>query len=146
MREPLRLTLTTAPAGPPVGLDAVKAALRLDDDRTTEDALVMGLVRTAGDSCEAFTGCALVTQTWTLARDLGDEQNAQIHLDKAMHIALGRVKKNPNSASAAYSLGRAYSLMERHGPALEELARAQQLKPSSKKYRKAYHNAKKHVP
>ena len=69
MREPLRLTLTTAPAGPPVGLDAVKAALRLDDDRTTEDALVMGLVRTAGDSCEVFTGRALVTQTWTLARD-----------------------------------------------------------------------------
>ena len=61
MREPLRLTLTTAPAGPPVGLDAVKAALRLDDDRTTEDALVMGLVRTAGESCEAFTGRALVT-------------------------------------------------------------------------------------
>ena len=38
MREPLRLTLTAAPLGPPVGLDEVKAALRLDDDQTLEDA------------------------------------------------------------------------------------------------------------
>lgn len=79
-------------------------------------------------------------------RAMGDEETAQKHLDKALHIALGRVKKNQNSASAAYSLGRAYSLMERHGEALEELTRATKLKPSSKKYRKAYHNTKKHVP
>ncbi|MCH8148930.1 MAG: tetratricopeptide repeat protein [Planctomycetes bacterium] len=78
-------------------------------------------------------------------RAMGDEETAQKHLENALHIALGRVKKDPNSASAAYSLGRAYSLMERHGPALEELARALKLKPSSKKYRKAYHNAKKDV-
>ncbi len=38
MREPLRLTLTAAPAGPPVGLDEVKAALRLDDEQVLEDA------------------------------------------------------------------------------------------------------------
>ncbi len=69
MREPLRLSLSAAPAGPPVGLDEVKAALRLDDDDTAEDALVMGLMRTASDSCEAFTARALITQTWTLARD-----------------------------------------------------------------------------
>ena len=69
MREPLRLTLTAAPVGPPVGLDEVKAALRLDDDQTLEDALVAGLIRSAAAACEAFTGRALITQTWTLNRD-----------------------------------------------------------------------------
>jgi hypothetical protein len=69
MREPLRLTLTAAPLGPPVGLDEVKAALRLDDDQTLEDALVAGLIRSAAAACEAFTGRALITQTWTLHRD-----------------------------------------------------------------------------
>lgn len=69
MREPLRLTRTTAPAGPPVGLDEVKAALRLDDDQVLEDALIAGLLRSATSACEAFTGRALITQTWTLYRD-----------------------------------------------------------------------------
>ncbi len=93
MREPLRLTLTTAPAGPPVGLDAVKAALRLDDDRTTEDALVMGLVRSAGDSCEAFTGRALVTQTWTLARDAWPGAGAEETLHEGWRVGIaGRAR------------------------------------------------------
>ncbi len=69
MREPLRLTLTAAPAGPPVGLDEVKAALRLDDDQVLEDALVAGLIRSAAAACEAFTGRALITQTWAFHRD-----------------------------------------------------------------------------
>ena len=69
MREPLRLTLTTAPVGPPVGLAEVKATLRLDDDQVLEDALVAGLIRSAAAACEAFTGRALITQTWTLHRD-----------------------------------------------------------------------------
>ncbi len=69
MREPLRLTLTAAPAGPPVGPDEINAALRLDDGQTPEDALIAGLARTAAAACEAFTGRALITQTWTFHRD-----------------------------------------------------------------------------
>ncbi len=69
MREPLRLTLTAAPLGPPVGLDEIKAALRLEDDQTLDDALIAGLTRSAASACEAFTGRALITQTWTLHRD-----------------------------------------------------------------------------
>lgn len=69
MREPLRLTLTAGPARLAVGLDEVKAQLRLDDDQTAEDALVMGHVRAAIAACERFTARALITQTWTLFRD-----------------------------------------------------------------------------
>ena len=69
MREPLRLTLTAAPARLPVELGEVRAQLRLDDDQTIEDALVAGIVRAAVEACECFTGRALITQTWTLVRD-----------------------------------------------------------------------------
>ncbi|MFQ5774189.1 MAG: hypothetical protein ACE5GS_06715 [Kiloniellaceae bacterium] len=69
MREPLRLALTTAPARLPVGLDEIKAQLRLEDDQTAEDAVAMGVVRTAVEACEDFTARALITQTWTLFRD-----------------------------------------------------------------------------
>lgn len=69
MREPLRLTLTTEPAELPVGLNEIKAQLRLDDDQILEDALVMGHLRAAVGACERVTGRALITQTWTLFRD-----------------------------------------------------------------------------
>lgn len=69
MREPLTLTLTTAPAGLPLSLNQLKAHLRLADDQTDEDALVIGLLRSAVEHCESFTGRALMTQTWTLFRD-----------------------------------------------------------------------------
>lgn len=45
----------------PVGVDEVKAHLRLDDGH--EDALIAGLVRAATDMAEAFTG------RWLIARD-----------------------------------------------------------------------------
>ena len=88
MRESLKLSLTAAPAGPPVGLDEVKAALRLDDGQTLEDALIAGLVRTAAGSCEAFTGRALVTQTWTLFRDAWPRQPARAPLAEGLHLGI----------------------------------------------------------
>ncbi len=69
MREPLRLKRVQAPARLPVTLDEIKAQLRLEDDQTFEDALVMAAVRSATEQCELSTGRALVTQTWTLFRD-----------------------------------------------------------------------------
>lgn len=69
MRESLRLSLSAAPARLAVGLDEVKAQLRLEDDQTAEDAAVMGQVRAAVEACESFTGRALISQTWTLFRD-----------------------------------------------------------------------------
>lgn len=47
-----------APPPPPVSLNEVKAFLRIAHQE--EDALIAGLVRSAADVCEAFTGCALI--------------------------------------------------------------------------------------
>ena len=69
MREPLTISLTTAPAGLPLSLNQLKAQLRLSADQTDEDALLMGLLRSAVEHCEAVTGRALMSQTWTLFRD-----------------------------------------------------------------------------
>jgi len=69
MREPLKLLLTSAPVRLPVGLDEIRAHLRLDDGAVAEDAAVMGMVRAAVGACERFTGRALISQSWALFLD-----------------------------------------------------------------------------
>ena len=61
--------VTVAAAGLPLSLGELKAQLRLEDDQVQEDALLMALLRSAVESCERFTGRALMSQTWTLFRD-----------------------------------------------------------------------------
>lgn len=51
-------SLTMDPPPPAVGLDEVKAFLRLAHSQ--EDALIAGFMRSAQAACEAFTGVALV--------------------------------------------------------------------------------------
>lgn len=63
------LELTTAPATLPVGLNLAKAYLKVDDEVTADDALIMGLVGASVDACERFTGRQLVTATYTLFLD-----------------------------------------------------------------------------
>lgn len=70
MRESLKLTLVTAPARLPVSLNELKVQLRLNDDETQEDALLLGLLRSTVEHCERFTGRALITQTWMLFLDV----------------------------------------------------------------------------
>ena len=91
MREPLKLKRVQAPARLPVTLDEIKAQLRLDDDRITEDALVMAAVRGATEHCELSTGRALVTQTWDLFRDRWPA-SASLALPRAPLQAIVQVK------------------------------------------------------
>ncbi len=91
MREPLRLRRVQAPARLPVTLDEIKAQLRLEDDQTFEDALVMAAVRSATEQCELSTGRALITQTWTLFRDLWPA-GASLPLPRAPLQAIVQVK------------------------------------------------------
>lgn len=65
----MSLTLVTPPIGLPVSLAMVKDQLRLNDDDTTEDALLMGLIRSATETTEAFTGRALISRTLRLTLD-----------------------------------------------------------------------------
>ena len=60
-------------SAPPVSLPEVKAYLRLETD--AEDALLAGLVRSATDLCEAFTGQVPLLQ----------ERKAQVPADGAWH-------------------------------------------------------------
>ena len=69
MREALKLTLTAAPANLPLSLNELKLQLRLEDAQSDEDALLLGLLRSAVEACELFTGRALITQSWTVFFD-----------------------------------------------------------------------------
>jgi uncharacterized phiE125 gp8 family phage protein len=69
MREPLKLQLTAPPARLPVDLNELRAQLRLDDDQTAEDAILLANLRSATEACESFTRRSLISQTWTLFRD-----------------------------------------------------------------------------
>ena len=61
----------TPPAVEPVTLDEAKAHLR--EDTADEDALIMRLVTAAREEAERHTGCAFITQSWTLWRDAWPE-------------------------------------------------------------------------
>ncbi len=63
------LELTTAAATLPVDLNLAKAQLKLDDELTADDALILGLVRASVEACERFTGRQLITATYTLFLD-----------------------------------------------------------------------------
>jgi len=65
----MSLTTVTPPTGLPVSLAMVKDQLRLNDDDTAEDALLMGLVRAATHTVEAYLGRALITRTLRLSLD-----------------------------------------------------------------------------
>ena len=75
-------------------------------------------------------------------RMLGLTENAETQLENALRIGLERIEKRPNSASAAYSLGRTYSLMDNREKELAQLERAHQIRPTVKKYKKAFLQAK----
>lgn len=85
MRESLKLQLTAPPARLPVDLNELRAHLRLDDSQTVEDAILSAALRSAAESCENFTGRALVTQTWTLFRDAWPSGDCDAVLREGWH-------------------------------------------------------------
>jgi uncharacterized phiE125 gp8 family phage protein len=54
-------------AAEPVTLDEAKAHLRVTDD--AEDAYIAGLIKTAREAVESFTGRTLIAQSWVLQID-----------------------------------------------------------------------------
>lgn len=61
------LLLLTPPATEPITLAEAKAHLRVEV--TDDDALITALIAAVRQSCEAFTGRALISQTWRLWLD-----------------------------------------------------------------------------
>jgi len=80
-----------------------------------------------------------LTRTYRLK---GEKEKAGAHLREAVTRSLEGVRENPTSAKAAYSLARSYALEGSHDRALEQYRRAFELRRTSKKYRKAYLDAK----
>lgn len=65
----MSLNLKTPPATEPVTLAEVKAYLDIETADTVDDALLTGIISALREKCEAFTGRALITQTWSLRFD-----------------------------------------------------------------------------
>ena len=62
-----RLAEISPPGAEPLLLDEVKTHLRIDHD--TEDESLQALIAAARESCESFTGRALITRTYSLYLD-----------------------------------------------------------------------------
>ncbi len=75
-------------------------------------------------------------------RTLGEKKKEYLYLQKALRLLKVRMKRNPKSASVAYSLGKTYQLMGKYDQALKQYRRAYKLKPTIKRYRKAYYKLK----
>ena len=75
-------------------------------------------------------------------RQLGQHSEANKHAKRAHVIALKRVHEKPASARRAYWLARTYQQLGNSPKALHYYRRAFELKPGSKKYRKAYYRMK----
>ena len=63
----MAIKLKLAPATEPVTLSDAKTFLRVSG--STEDGVISPLISAVRQTCEAWTGRVLVTQTWTLWRD-----------------------------------------------------------------------------
>lgn len=67
--EPLRITVTTAPAKQPVTMDEARAYLRLETDDIDEDPVIAGDLVAAVDQAETYLGRSLITRTLTWVMD-----------------------------------------------------------------------------
>jgi uncharacterized phiE125 gp8 family phage protein len=60
----METTLKTAPVKEPVSIDDAKKHLRVDDDYTDDDSLLVSIVVDARDWVEQYLWRKLITQTW----------------------------------------------------------------------------------
>lgn len=122
--------------------DLVETYRELGDDERAEEylekALAIDLERYREDATRASVNRSLV-RTYRL---IGDNARADFHLRRALGIGLARIEEHPTSSNAAYSMGRTYELMGERRKAYEQFARAYELKPSEKDFRKAYFRAR----
>jgi len=61
------MTLVKQPEVEPLNIKEVKAAIGIEHE--DDDYLIASLISAAREACEAYTGRALITQTWTAAFD-----------------------------------------------------------------------------
>lgn len=89
-----------------------------------------------------------ISTNLTLSRtynQLGETDKAGKYGLRAHEIALERAENKPDSAHWAYWLGKTYRNLENYKAAKTQFEKAFNLKPSSKKYRKAYYRIRQSV-
>lgn len=65
----LRYSLITPPAAEPLSTEDVRTYLKIDDDDTSDDAIINMLITAARRYAETYTGLSLMPQTWVAVAD-----------------------------------------------------------------------------
>ena len=116
---------------------------RLGDDEAAKNHLVAAITLDLKRIAEKRQrGRESVSGNLSLARSyrqLGNRKTSEIHLQRALQIARGRVERQPQSGSAIYWLGRCYELQGDRAAALRAYRRAMELRPTRVEYKKAYY-------
>jgi tetratricopeptide (TPR) repeat protein len=76
---------------------------------------------------------------------IDDKVEVKRHLDNALFGARNKVKKAPDSASAAYWLGKTHDQRGEFRAAAQQYKRALEFKPGNSKYQMAYKNVLLHL-
>jgi uncharacterized phiE125 gp8 family phage protein len=87
----MRLILTTGPTEEPIALPDAKRHLRVSDDATDEDALILDWIASARREAERVMGRPLVQQTWTGKMDYFPDSN-EIEIPLAPLVSVSSVK------------------------------------------------------
>lgn len=90
MAEPI---LITAPAVEPISLAEARLHLRIDDDNTTDDALIELLITAAREQAEHELGRRLITQTWDMVLDAfpGNSEAIELHWDLVKPASIAQI-------------------------------------------------------
>lgn len=104
----MALKLITDATVEPVTLAQAKVQCRVDDDITTDDALIGTLITAARQQCEQELGRALITQTWE--RVIDAFPSAEIELGKPRVIGITSVTYIDGAGDSQVMSGSDYSL------------------------------------
>ena len=86
----MRLERTVDPASAPISLDEAREWIAMQTGITDDDDLLSDLIDEVTDEVEAYTGRALVEQTWKIVLD-ADEALDTIYLPKAPLVSVSSV-------------------------------------------------------
>jgi tetratricopeptide (TPR) repeat protein len=126
----------------PLIRDVAHMHQKLGDEQKTQEyvkkALVIDLPRFKRYPTWVSVNLSLA-QTYQL---IDEKAEVQRHLDNALIGARKKISKKPDSANAAYWLGKTHDLRGESQLAIQQFKRAFDLDPDSSKYREAYYNSR----
>lgn len=104
--DPRRIKITTAPATEPVTETEAKLHCRVD--HSTEDAIFTRLIEVARNQCEAISGRAFVTRTYTAMLDRWPESVFELPYPPLASITSIKYYDDAGSAAATFNSANYY--------------------------------------